>query len=607
MADYSELEEENISLQKQVLQLRQAQVDYEAMKLDNKRLKMDTEDLNAELIEMDKLKGIVEKNLEEALNSLQLEREQRHALKKELDQRITAESLNNLHNMASLGFGQFGKSENHVAGHHDDPEDDPALKHIEADFPSSPSKTLDKPEPAPTAGLVGDLFSEVHMSEIRMLEQRLERTELEKTELQRELEESHAELENLKRELQEKANITNGADSETIKRYVTEITELQEHVKKLETIQMQEASEEAQHEISELRSKIEKYETLIKELRDNLKNSNQAVNDNQSSMNSMTDDLVKVSEDLAQLYHHVCEVNGETPSRVMLDHAKGRSVHRQESPSDSEASEKSFGSDREQKSPEKESPGKKSSSKQNSSEEKGDPLTCAKMLDTVHDQIKYLKRAVHHTMEQARQRLDNDESEIDIEELQEQIVRLKAMLSTKREQIATLRSVLKANKSTAEIALANLKSKYETEKGIVTETMAKLRNELKALKEDAATFSSLRAMFAQRCDEYVTQLDEQQRQLTAAEEEKKTLNSLLRMAIQQKLALTQKIEDLEFDRERRNMRQHRNDRNDRGDRPTSGRNRFSGKVNNRQYNNDYGGYGANRHASYYQHDHRRDY
>uniref|UniRef100_G3Q698 Uncharacterized protein n=1 Tax=Gasterosteus aculeatus TaxID=69293 RepID=G3Q698_GASAC len=84
---------------------------------------------------------------------------------------------------------------------------------------------------------------------------------------------------------------------------------------------------------------------------------------------------------------------------------------------------------------------------------------------------------------------------------------------------------------------------------MVTDTMMKLRNELKALKEDAATFSSLRAMFATRCDEYVTQLDEMQRQLAAAEDEKKTLNSLLRMAIQQKLALTQRLEDLAFDQE----------------------------------------------------------
>lgn len=138
----------------------------------------------------------------------------------------------------------------------------------------------------------------------------------------------------------------------------------------------------------------------------------------------------------------------------------------------------------------------------------------------------------------------------DVQELQEQVVKLKSLLSTKREQIATLRSVLKANKQTAEVALANLKSKYENEKLVVTETMQKLRNELKTLKEDAATFATLRAMFTARCDEYVAQLDEAQRMLLAAEEEKKTLNSLLRLAIQQKLKLTQRLEDLEMDYER---------------------------------------------------------
>lgn len=49
-------------------------------------------------------------------------------------------------------------------------------------------------------------------------------------------------------------------------------------------------------------------------------------------------------------------------------------------------------------------------------------------------------------------------------------------------------------------------------------------------------------------------MEELQRQLQAAEEEKKTLNQLLRMAIQQKLALTQRLEDLEMDRERLNVR-----------------------------------------------------
>lgn len=180
----------------------------------------------------------------------------------------------------------------------------------------------------------------------------------------------------------------------------------------------------------------------------------------------------------------------------------------------------------------------------------------ANLVDTIRDQLQHLKAAVEASIEQRTTRerpLTTAASPVaaaDVDELQDQVVKYKSLLSTKREQIATLRTVLKANKQTAEVALANLKSKYETEKAVVTETMTKLRNELKALKEDAATFASLRSMFAARCEDYVAQIDELQRQFRSSEDEKKTLNSLLRIAIQQKLGLTQKLEELEMDRER---------------------------------------------------------
>ena len=61
--------------------------------------------------------------------------------------------------------------------------------------------------------------------------------------------------------------------------------------------------------------------------------------------------------------------------------------------------------------------------------------------------------------------------------------------------------------------MGSLKKKYDEEKKLVQETMSRLRSELRTLKEDAAVFSSLRQVFAARCDEYVLQLDELQRQL----------------------------------------------------------------------------------------------
>ena len=44
-----------------------------------------------------------------------------------------------------------------------------------------------------------------------------------------------------------------------------------------------------------------------------------------SSLDTAQNDLLTVSEELAQLYHHLCTVNGETPNRVILDHEKSES------------------------------------------------------------------------------------------------------------------------------------------------------------------------------------------------------------------------------------------------------------------------------------------
>lgn len=275
------------------------------------------------------------------------------------------------------------------------------------------------------------------------------------------------------------------------------------------------------------------------------------------NQNILQEELLAVSDDLAQLYHHVCTVNGETPSRVVLDHAKGSRLE------DSKASMEDT-----------QSPNDKGPTSDGSPierlrtelfrrallrENSVDPSQCANLGETLRDQVRHLRVAVETTMDMGRNRaptIGDGMGSAEEEELQEQVIKLKSLLSTKREQIATLRAVLKANKRTAEVALTNLKSKYETEKAVVSETMSKLRHELKSLKEDAATFASLRAMFAARCEEYVAQLDDLQRQLAAAEDERKTLNSLLRMAIHQKLALTQRLEDMEMDRERSHLRRH---------------------------------------------------
>lgn len=469
----------------------------------------------------------------------------------------------------------------------------------------------------PAPSLVSDLLSELNISEIQKLKQQLVQMEREKVTLLTTLQESQKQLENTRGALSEQhekvgrltenlnamkklqaskerqSALDNEKDRDShedgdyyevdingpeileckYKVAVAEITDLKEELKNLKAkykeCESKYEEEKSRYE-TESQALTEKITSLEKSSRHDreqmtrlekeLKKVSDVAGETQGSLSVAQDELVTFSEELANLYHHVCMCNNETPNRVMLDYYKegkgGRSspeAKGRRSPILLSKGLLTIELGKAENGSGDSSPSPVSSLPSPVSDPRKEPMNIYNLIAIIRDQIKHLQAAVDRTTELSRQRVATQELgpvvDKDKEALMEEILKLKSLLSTKREQIATLRTVLKANKQTAEVALANLKSKYENEKAMVTETMMKLRNELKALKEDAATFSSLRAMFATRCDEYVTQLDEMQRQLAAAEDEKKTLNSLLRMAIQQKLALTQRLEHLELDHE----------------------------------------------------------
>ncbi|EFB19525.1 hypothetical protein PANDA_017552, partial [Ailuropoda melanoleuca] len=615
LQDYSELEEENISLQKQVSVLRQnqamslsLQVEFEGLKHEIKRLEEETEYLNSQLEDAIRLKEISERQLEEALETLKTEREQKLSLRKELSHYMSInDSLYTSHLHVSLEGLKLGDDTEALANGFEHG----GLAKLPLDNrTSTPSKEGLAP---PSPSLVSDLLSELNISEIQKLKQQLMQMEREKVGLLTTLQDTQKQLEQARGALSEqreevsRLTETLGAlrrlqagkerrtalDSEKERdshedgdyyevdidgpeilacKYrvaLAEAGELREQLKALrgehEAGEARHAEEKGQQEaesqaLTEKVSLLEKASRqdreLLARLQAELKKVSDVAGETQGSLSVAQDELVTFSEELANLYHHVCMCNNETPTRVVLDYyregpagaghcspeARGR--RSPVLPKGPPATEGGAGDSSPSPSPSLLSP---------LSDPRREPMNIYNLIAIIRDQIRHLQAAVDRTTELSRQRLASQElgpaADKDREALMEEILKLKSLLSTKREQITTLRTVLKANKQTAEVALANLKSKYENEKAAVTETMLKLRNELKALKEDAATFSSLRAMFATRCDEYITQLDEMQRQLAAAEDEKKTLNSLLRMAIQQKLALTQRLELLELDHE----------------------------------------------------------
>ncbi|XP_041458528.1 protein bicaudal D homolog 1-like isoform X1 [Lytechinus variegatus] len=587
LRDYSELEEENIAMQKQNSSLKSSQIEYESFKHENRRLAEEIQYLNSNIEDLMRLRDISEKQIEETMQALECERDQKHQLKKQLDQAMISEleAINvDLENNSQFHYMEEDYEDEDGVGH-------PLLRRYERQM-----RDDNEGEQTNIGQEASDLFSELQSMEVQKLEKQLKQVESEKSELSKHLEKSNSELETTRDALQSLSDLNISPTEGEIdhsqyqhldeahqklyqlvslykiqeKKYAGVLNKNKDLQSELEVLRSKVNDEgakvELQKEVQFMNDKNRKQQDTIRDLQGQLKGINDMVGDAHGQLNLTHDELAGVSEDIAQLYHHVCMVNGEAPNRIMQDHLKVTRQSRRDGFRAEIASQLKEVSNEHSK--EKSADGVGANSATSSPSKRldehakfnGDTVTCSTLVTTVRDQIKYLKRSVEQAVEMSRQH-GTEGSGAENEDLREEVVKLKALLMTKREQVATLRTVLKANKTTAEVALANLKSKYEHEKAIIAETMKKLRNELKALKEEAASFASLRAMFAKRCDEYVTQLDDMHRQLAAAEEEKKTLNSLLRMAIQQKLALTQRLEDLEFQNEmtsqRRGPRKHK--------------------------------------------------
>ncbi|XP_053147183.1 protein bicaudal D homolog 2-like [Hemicordylus capensis] len=517
LQDCAELEEENISLQKQVSVLRGSQVEFESVK---RALSCREEELvlaGTQLLELGRLRDLAEHQLQEALEALQAEREQKQELRREL-----AIYAGGRH--ASLSSLQANLEElSHSRAEYEEQDSGFANGSSVGGLASTPHGV----QPAP--GLVADLFSELSLAELHKLQQQLQQAENEKASLASDLKDLKKQLTSTKEALAQQQSRSN--------RETEQLRVLDAGIRGDRASPLLSERERCREELEKTQLAVQREKEAAAQLETELRVARRMARECQVRLAQAQEELLGFSEEMAALYHHVCACHSITPQRVVLDYYRegrgARSMCRRRS------SRKLLVTEMETSSSGDQSPVSSPGSPCGL-----EPLNVANLTAVLREQLGHLQVALSLAHQQSLMG-HGAELERDKEALVEEVLKLKSLLSTKREQIATLRTVLKANKQTAEAALSNLKGQYDSEKVLVSETMAKLRHELKALKEDAATFCSLRAMFASRCDQYVSQLDEMQRQLAAAEDEKKTLSSLLRMAIQQKLALTQRLESLE--------------------------------------------------------------
>ncbi|XP_034997127.2 protein bicaudal D homolog 2 isoform X1 [Zootoca vivipara] len=468
LQDCAELEEENISLQKQVSVLKSSQVEFESIK---HALSCREEELvlaGTQLLELGRLRDLAEHQLQEALEALQAEREQKQELRREL-----AISTGGRHD--SLSSLQANLEElNHSRAEEQD------SGFANASNIGSMASTPHSIRPAP--GLVADLFSELNLAEIHKLQQQLLQAENEKASLASDLQDLKKQLSSTQEALAQQ-QLCNNQEVEQFQTLDAGPSSGRDHPSPCEKERFHEELEKAQLAARQEREAAAQLEMELRVAR-------RMARESQSRLAQAQEELLGFSEEMAALYHHVCACHSITPQRVVLDYYRegrgARSMCRRRS------SRKPLLTEMETSSSGDQSPASSPSSPCGL-----EPLNVANLTAILREQLRHLQVALSLVHQQGLMG-HSAELERDKEALVEEVLKLKSLLSTKREQIATLRTVLKANKQTAEAALSNLKGQFEGEKVLVSETMAKLRHELKALKEDAATFCSLRAMFASR-------------------------------------------------------------------------------------------------------------
>lgn len=246
---------------------------------------------------------------------------------------------------------------------------------------------------------------------------------------------------------------------------MSEAGELRQELKTLRTNyekcrnQYEEEQAQLESDIQVLKSKLESLEKIsqvdkaeVARLEKELRLVSQTAGESLGSLNVAQDELISFSEELANLYNHVCMCNNETPNRVMLDYYKqGKAVIKRGQEGKEHLSSvfltNGMITDTEVKNSDSSST---SVTMASAPEHRPEPMNIYNLVAIIRDQIRHLQQAVDRTTELSRQRLANLElstvADKDKEACMEEILKLKSLLSTKREQIATLRAVLKANK-----------------------------------------------------------------------------------------------------------------------------------------------------------------
>lgn len=134
-------------------------------------------------------------------------------------------------------------------------------------------------------------------------------------------------------------------------------------------------------------------------------------------------------------------------------------------------------------------------------------LTTVQLLGVVREQIRVVRAAVEVMVRRSLEKVFTTTgsgepaanlSDEEKKEFQLQVQQLQVQLAAKRQEVSTLRTVLKAHRSTAQAAVFRERSFAERQIRAAESEMAALRERITKLRDDNVEFAKMRAVFGKR-------------------------------------------------------------------------------------------------------------
>ncbi|ESN92174.1 hypothetical protein HELRODRAFT_194327 [Helobdella robusta] len=191
-------------------------------------------------------------------------------------------------------------------------------------------------------------------------------------------------------------------------------------------------------------------------------------------------------------------------------------------------------------------------------------ISCLDVVGSTNDLLSYSVRVVdrtadakfngqtqqHHQLQQHQQQQHrhqqhqqqhHHQQHQQQQHLHDQVLGMQTLLAAKTEQLVILRQMISSNKSMYEESLTKLTRHHDEEMKMKKMMMTKLKDELDEVMMKNAAMTSSENIINRKCEAVQDEVHDLNERLSSSELERRTLNSLLRLAIQHKLVLLNKL------------------------------------------------------------------